>query len=63
MAIKKAFSSDYFCRCLSKISSLSNENLHIIGQVDINQIFLLQKEIFYYKLDYYNPCLLELEAI
>ena len=63
MAIKKAFSSSIFCMGLPKISSLSNENLHIIGQVDINQIFLLQKEIFYYKLDYYKSVLFQLEVV
>jgi len=43
---------------------LTNGSLNIIGQVDINQIFLLQYLIFYYKLDYHKYCLfLELEAV
>ncbi len=57
MAIKKAFSSGIFCMGLPEISSLSNENLNIIGQVDINQIFLLQYYIFYYKLNYHKSYL------
>jgi len=39
---KKAFFSDYFSLGLPKLSSLTNGSLNIIGQVDINQIFLLQ---------------------
>jgi len=64
LAIKKRFLSDYFCLGLPKLSSLTNGSLNIIGQVDINQIFLLQYLIFYYKLDYHKYCLfLELEAV
>ena len=39
MAIKKAFFCDYFLLGLPKLSSLTNENLNIIGQIDINQFF------------------------
>ena len=42
LAIKKRFLSDYFCLGFPKLSSLTNRSLNIIGQVDINQIFLLQ---------------------
>jgi len=42
LAIKKRFLGDYFFLDLPKLSNLANVNLNIIGQVDINQIFLLQ---------------------
>jgi hypothetical protein len=42
LAIKKRFLGDYFFIDLPKLSNLANVNLNIIGQADINQIFLLQ---------------------
>jgi len=63
LAIKKRFLGDYFFLDLPKLSSLSDGNLNIIGQVDINQIFLLQYLLFYYKLDYHKYGLLELEVV
>jgi hypothetical protein len=42
LAIKKRFLVNYFLLDLPKLSNLANGNLNIIGQVDINQIFLLQ---------------------
>jgi len=53
-----------FYRDLPMVSNFTNGNLNIIGQADINQIFLLQYLIFYYKLDYYKSGLfLELEVV
>jgi hypothetical protein len=48
---------------LPGFSSLANYNLDIIGQAGINQIFLLQKRLFSYKLNYYKSGLfLKLEV-
>ena len=63
LAVKKRYLGDYFFLDLPKLSSLSDGNLNIIGQVDINQIFLLQYLLFYYKLDYHKYGLLELEVV
>jgi hypothetical protein len=42
---------------------LADGNIDIIGQTAINQIFLLQKKMFSYKLNYYKSGLfLELEV-
>ena len=64
MPIKKAFLSDYFLHSLFKHSNLLSKILNIIGQVDINQIFLLQYSRFYYKLNYLMSYLFyELEVV
>lgn len=49
---------------LPKQASLTIKNLNIIGQDDINQIFLLQYSVFYYTLRYLKSYLnYELEVV
>jgi|GEM_PF-2706303 len=48
---------------LSTLSCLSDGSRDIIGQAGTNQIFLLQKNLFSYKLSYYKSVLsLKLEV-
>jgi len=52
-----------FPSSLISFYSLTNYYPDIIGQVDINQIFLLQKILFFNKLNYYKSGLfLKLEV-
>jgi hypothetical protein len=54
MAIKRVFGWRFFSQFSQTFQFAELKKLNIIGQLAINQIFPLQKEAIFYKMDYYK---------
>jgi hypothetical protein len=62
--IKNVRSATNSCQVFPNILFYQTANPNIIGQGSINRIFLLQKELFFYKVKHYKANLhLELEVV